>query len=284
MSQIRISSLASGLLLTLFVFTLSGCGDKNSLATFDSSTGKHVNPASWSLVPHKNAATANDEPCRECHGSDFKGGTSRVDCTTQCHLGDEKNVHPLIWGNSIDLLHAFYVTVNGTSRCGNASCHGTDLKGVASSGFSCTSCHIGDATHKHPLVGWSVSDFSIYSSHPAYVGVNTDTRCANAVCHGVNRDGAAPATGPSCSSCHLGNTGSGNNITYSVHPVIPAGRDWTFFHQDPSQYGNIPEAKCDIAPCHGDPNDRTKPFNPSIRAVVKSQGCDGLPCHGTHPL
>ena len=57
MSQIRPTSLALGLLLSMFMFSLSGCGDTNSQVTFGSDSGKH--PASW--LPSPLAATVGTE-------------------------------------------------------------------------------------------------------------------------------------------------------------------------------------------------------------------------------
>ena len=69
------------------------------------------------------------------------------------------SVHPVSWGTGtqIALNHAPYVATNGNTSCQNNYCHGSTLAGVAGSGPSCASCHLGGATSVHPL-DWSGSD------------------------------------------------------------------------------------------------------------------------------
>ena len=193
MSQIRTTSLALGLLLSMFMFSLSGCGDTNSQVTFGSDSGKH--PASWLPSGHTTAAKANFESCTECHGSDFSGGISQVACT-QCHLGNEEAVHPLGWGQFAYALHKPYVQQNGTTRCSTVDCHGVNLEGVAGSGPSCTSCHMGGAGSVHPL-SWN-ADITL---HGGFVGGNGTSACRNVVCHGANLQGVF-LSGPACNACH----------------------------------------------------------------------------------
>lgn len=138
MSQIRISSLFPGLLMSLALFLVSGCGDKNSQADLDPLLGTHS--AEWLPLGHKNSANENIEACTECHGSDFSGGISTISCT-KCHLGDYRSVHPIEWGNDVIARHKYYATQNGTTSCANIYCHGADLSGVVGSGPSCSSCH-----------------------------------------------------------------------------------------------------------------------------------------------
>ena len=266
MSQIRIPSLAIGLLPIMVVFTLSGCADNNSQATFEATTGKHTNDATLRIAGHSTVAKKTDETCKECHGEDLKGGISKVNCTTQCHLESADKVHKSAWGSFTYINHK---ETTDPSRCANASCH---AKGGAADKKDCaTACHIGDATNKH---GWGTSA-AIYSGHKAYVEANKDTTCANIACHGVNLDGAIqanglPATGPACDSCHLGNTGSGANIIYAVHPAIAAGNTWSVAHQNSS----IPRAKCDNLACHGVFDDA---FKPGVIKVDKT--CAATTCH-----
>lgn len=205
MSQIRIPSLASWLLLSLLVFALSGCGDKNSQAVLDSTTGKH--PASWLPVSHSVAAKSSPEACTECHGSDFTGGISKVACT-KCHLGNEREVHPLLWGQYAYALHGAYAKTNGTTSCSNTSCHGATLSGVSGSGPACMSCHMGSNTAIHPLT-W----IRIYTTAPGisptnlpdhgdYVNANSSASCVTSVCHGVGGVGVF-LSGRSCRACHV---------------------------------------------------------------------------------
>jgi hypothetical protein len=213
MSQIRIPSLAIWLLLSLSLVVLSGCGDKNSQAYLDSSSGAHS--ASWLPAGHATAASANLNACTECHGSDFTGGISKVACT-QCHLGNEETPHPLFWnytstkstawGTYDYAFHGVYAKQNGTVSCSVASCHGTDLKGVSGSGPSCTSCHK-DVMSAHP-VEWTVGLVhspggvsTVLPDHGNWVNNVESASCKNAVCHGTQGQGVF-LSGLACTSCH----------------------------------------------------------------------------------
>ncbi|OGR28256.1 MAG: hypothetical protein A2X83_05180 [Desulfuromonadales bacterium GWD2_54_10] len=200
MSQIRITSLALGLLLSLSA--LSGCGDRNSQATFDPATFKHVDPVTWKLSTHKTEALAHIENCTECHGSDFTGGISKVDCTSQCHLGGADSAHPLSWGKNTagdtsSIIIGHKNSVNPAS-CTTAACHAA---GGAAQQKLCTSCHV-NPTSKHP------EDFTLatsgFTSHANYVNANTNATCAVASCHGTDLLANSGAFGPSCHACHPG--------------------------------------------------------------------------------
>ncbi len=193
MSQIKTSSLAIATLLSLFVMALSGCGDRNSLADLNPVTGKHA--ADWLPKGHTVAVKDHGYACTECHGDDLGGGISKTACT-KCHLGNQQMVHPLKWGKFAYALHSQFVNQNGSSSCAVASCHGSDLNGVAGSGFSCSSCHLGGPTSAHPQA-WNRD---IISLHPA--GINGSfISCATAVCHGTDLKGVF-LSGPACNTCH----------------------------------------------------------------------------------
>lgn len=205
MSQIIKPSLALGLLLSLIVFMLSGCGDKNSQADLNPTSGKH--PSTWLPADHVVAAKDHPEACTECHGSDFTGGISNIACT-KCHLGNQEKVHPVLWGQYAYALHGSYVTQNGTASCANVSCHGTTLSGVSGSGPACLSCHMGSNTAIHPL-SWipryttapGISPTNL-PDHGAYVNNNGTGSCVNVVCHGASGQGVF-LSGRSCRACHV---------------------------------------------------------------------------------
>jgi len=204
MSQIKPISLRIGLVL-LFAQALGGCG---SNSTFTPTSGGAHNVAGWLPAVHATAANADMTSCAECHGSDFSGGISKVACT-QCHLGDQQNVHPLNWGYLAYAQHPDYVKQNGISSCNNAYCHGTNLTGVTNSGPSCSSCHLGGPMQVHPgNSGDATTDFNNWAKntaspnfHGTYVANNGLTTCSNAVCHGANLQGVYES-GQSCTTCH----------------------------------------------------------------------------------
>ena len=193
----------------LLMFSLAGCGDKNAQGVFSADSGG-VHLTGWLPGGHMAAAKANIDSCTECHGGDFAGGISRVSCT-RCHLGNQQDVHPLAWGNLAYARHPAFVKQNGTAACSNIYCHGTTLAGVASSGPSCTSCHIGGQQAVHPsgVQTWLPQPPGIpgaasapAGSHGAYVKQFASTAsCQNAVCHGANLQGV-DQSGLSCLTCH----------------------------------------------------------------------------------
>lgn len=215
MSQIRIPSLALGLLLLLSLFVL-GCGDKNSQADFDPASGRHLE--SWLPSGHTNAAKAHVEDCTECHGSDLSGGVAKIACT-KCHLGSPSSPHPVFWnytatkptawGTYAYAFHGAYAKQNTTKSCAIASCHGTDLQGVSGSGPSCTSCHK-DVMSTHP-VEWEVRLSTspqgiptLLPDHGRWVNETESASCRNIVCHGPQAQGVV-LSGYACSACHNSN-------------------------------------------------------------------------------
>ena len=183
-----------GFLLLIGLAMLAGCGTPNDNAPFPSDAQKHT--ADWLPADHMNAANANIESCKECHGSDLLGGISNSSCL-QCHLGGVTAVHPLTWNQPIALNHSPYVDANGTAACANASCHGSSLGGVANSGPSCSSCHIGGPLAIHPA-DWAGQ---ISTKHGEYAITNTAISCRNMYCHGQDLLGV-PDVSPPCNVCH----------------------------------------------------------------------------------
>ena len=233
MSQITKTSLTFALLLLLSVVTIAGCGSSNSQSAFDSSTGKH--PAGWLPAGHKSEAVVNLDNCTQCHGADYKGGISKVSCTN-CHIGNQKSIHPTAWGPFTDVLHATFVRSEGTSTCANLSCHGAALTGITGSGPSCTLCHLGGVNSFHPAAWGASADLL----HKNYVRVEGTTGCATASCHGIDLAGTG-GTGPSCTLCHLGGVDS-------FHPT-EWGTSVNLLHKD---YVRVKGTTgCATASCHG---------------------------------
>jgi hypothetical protein len=222
--------------IILSVFFLHGCGSStaNPQASFNSGTSTSQHPAGWQTSGHMTAAQTDMTACTACHGSDYSGGISKVSCT-QCHLGGVSSVHPVVWSQMTVTAHGSYVTANGNTSCSNAACHGPDLSGVAGSGPSCSSCHIGGTGSVHPP-DWGTLT---YYYHSLYVQANGTTTCATANCHGTDLTGVA-GSGPSCTQCHLGGVNS-------VHPV-----EWTSDITLHKNYvANLGTGSCATAVCHG---------------------------------
>jgi len=210
MSPIKLSLLIISLAIAI---ALVGCGDKNPQAVFNSNSGTHL--ASWLPAGHAVAAKAHLDTCTKCHGGDFSGGISTIACT-QCHLGSEEAPHPIFWnytttqptawGRYAYAFHGSYVKQKGTTSCAVASCHGSDLLGVAGSGPSCKSCHK-DILSIHP-VEWTIGlahspggATTTLPDHGPWAGINGFASCENIVCHGPQGDGVF-LSGLACSACH----------------------------------------------------------------------------------
>ncbi len=207
-----------------------GCNSQNSQSILNPDTGKH--PTGWLPAAHVAAARSDIDTCATCHGSDLTGGISRVSCTS-CHIGSSTTIHPSSWV-PIYSTHGPYAKANTAAACANQYCHGPSLSGVAGSGPSCTSCHLGGPTSIHPA-DWA----PVYTTHGAYVTANSTTSCANQYCHGPSLSGVA-GSGPSCTSCHLGGP-------TSVHPA-----DWTPIYTTHGPYVNANSTSaCANQYCHG---------------------------------
>ena len=209
MPQIKTVSLSLAVLSSLALLALSGCGDVNSQANLDTTTGKHV--AGWLLDGHNTAARADLTGCTDCHGSDLTGGIAKVSCT-QCHETSTSK-HPVLWGGLAYALHAGYVAANSNASCATVVCHGTALTGVTSSGPACTNCHMAGTALAPQTHAWvATTTAGQIAGHVNYFDTTPGTSfttCRNAACHGATLQGAF-ASGPSCisSGCH----GSGNPL------------------------------------------------------------------------
>lgn len=81
------------------------------------------------------------DSCTECHGTDLKGGISKISCYS-CHSGPDGTVgHPDGWlsqNSNLSNYHGRYAKDYATA-C--TACHGPDLRGPALP--SCYNCHDG---------------------------------------------------------------------------------------------------------------------------------------------
>ncbi|GAB4390359.1 MAG: hypothetical protein Kow0025_21850 [Thermodesulfovibrionales bacterium] len=161
-----------------------------------------IHPAAWAdlaAVRHGPFVEQNgNSSCSVavCHGAALGGVQGSGPSCTLCHVETADDVHPVAWGDFDYGLHGVYVFQNGTGACENAACHGASLGGVAESGPSCTSCHLGGVFSFHP-VEWD-QDFLL---HADFVTQNGASSCRNAACHGANLQGVV-LSGPPCSLCH----------------------------------------------------------------------------------
>lgn len=205
--------------ILLFSVMLWGCGKGNPAAPVTVENTKKQHPADWAnplnhgantgLGAKASAASGGGmDNCRSCHGSDFKGGISKVSCfnNAACH------------GATVAAAHAKKPwsgprgTVVGTHKSadpGNATacfiCHAagnnSTLKptavpapGAKPSCFNNTLCHA-EGAHAFPFPGAAhAPGGSFLAGAPPY------NNCSG--CHDTTVAGAAYGFRPDCSACH----------------------------------------------------------------------------------
>lgn len=276
--------------ITAACCALLACGKATDQAPALGSSGKH--PDSW-LTGHRFAYQQNRDQCRECHGIDFKGGISKVDCFNQaglgqCHAGGHgpRNVpHQLPFKDG---------TIHGPAAKKDLaycqSCHGTAGGPGSNPRFNvplgslikgCEDCHKSLTAHP-PLPGAT----SGWPGHPT--AINMGNSCT--LCHGIDLTGAL-GVGPGCNKCHT-----------ALKPgTIPAPGACVSCHANPPASGNhsIHNALAGVTnvcnTCHdGAGNGTAKHRNgttdvafatsynaKSGTAVRNSDGsCSNVSCHG----
>jgi hypothetical protein len=213
MSQV---SLKHGLAALIVGLALFGCSDPRS-QVFNSDTGKHA-PEWASPDVHGPSAKRADgfSLCADCHGADFSGGISSVDCSS-CHGGSAP--HPVSWTTGTR-KHS------GTDQSNAAVCAGCHANGAnspiappappAPAGttpgcFNNTLCH-GQAGH---AAGWSnpANHGAAAKQAPGTSVMEGFSGCQS--CHGTTFAGQGAArTCLQDSLCH------GATVT-SPHPQTP---------------------------------------------------------------
>jgi hypothetical protein len=149
---------------------------------------------------------------------------------SQSNFDSSTGKHPSGW------LPDGHMTVAKASLETCTQCHGADYSGGISK-IACTDCHIGNQQSIHPT-SWGPFGFIL---HADYVNTNTNSTCANALCHGAQLNGVG-GTGPSCTSCHMGGVAS-------MHPLwgTPAYATHGSFVKNNSN----DTSGCANAKCHG---------------------------------
>ncbi|MBW6485343.1 MAG: hypothetical protein K0B01_04235 [Syntrophobacterales bacterium] len=163
--------------------------------------GNHASyhPTQWGAYAyalHGSYAKANGTAgcaTASCHGTNLAGVFQSGPSCSACHLGGPNAYHPPEWTTLPGTSHGNYAKTNGTAGCATASCHGANLDGVFQSGRSCSDCHLGGPTSKHPLE-WSDNS----SLHEGYVAANGISSCSVLACHGSQ----IIAGSSGCSACH----------------------------------------------------------------------------------
>jgi hypothetical protein len=158
---------------------------------------------------HPIDAKMNTEDCRECHGENLDGGTSRVSCDS-CHLADWREDCTYCHGGEDSQNGAPPRDIDGTTDADDTSfwAHATHTTETDGPAYACTECHVErttvtDAGHLFDdTPGRAEVDFSAGISEGA---VWSNGSCTNAYCHGDGQEtGDQELDGGDvvCGDCH----------------------------------------------------------------------------------
>lgn len=172
---------------------------------------------------HGIAAQQNADPCKSCHGSDFKGGVSGVSCS-RCHFGPTGTRIPPgeVWAHG-SVPHGTLLPY--LAVCG--ACHERNRL-YGNGPRTCHDCHLA-ATH--PLgEAWLDKTVAGYHGTAARAGLD---QCRD--CHG--RDLLGGPSGVGCQGCHFDALGS----------RIPPGSSWS---HGLAAHGTFAAAQAQCSACH----------------------------------
>lgn len=189
--------------IALLAGLAGACGTANDSApTVDPVRGKH--PSTWAY-DHRAYYHDNQSQCFDCHGSDLKGGITRIDCFNQaadarCHA-DNHAPRPITPDHVANFrtptLHGPVARQNLRS-C--QACHGQPgISGtnprynlpIGSLPNGCETCHPIRAGHPAPWANHRLATIETVS------GTEKISMCD--ICHGISLAGGS---GPKCSKCH----------------------------------------------------------------------------------
>jgi hypothetical protein len=255
------------------IVSVVGCkSTPNSQALINPDTGKHAD--GW-ITAHPAYYIADPTQCTDCHGTDLRGGITRISCFSadlngvSCHaLGPAG--HPANW--ALPAQHGAMaknapsrIPISGFSTC--QLCHGTDLLG-GSVGISCKSCH---TSAPHPTAWLPTSTYKHNTTDQANAQV-----CADCHANGANSPIPAPPTPPAGTPIGCFN----NTLCHSV--LHPAG--WS----SPSQHGasakaapnaSAPSGFSVCQTCHG--NDFKG--GTALQTCLNTAACHGTGVMSPHP-
>lgn len=307
----------STLLVTILIFQIvvAACSTGNDSAILiDPVTGKHS--AGWLVAAtggtHPDAARASAfATCRECHGTDLRGGIVLVSCFSNdrngisCHPAGPVG-HPLGWREPAQHGQAGAKAAPGVSSgfayC--ASCHGAQF--TNGSVLSCLSCH----THApHPDKPWRGTTATL-TTHTTTDAGNAP-QCVQCHANGANSSivpspPALSGTAPGCFNntlCHgpksahaFPNPGANHRTTTAVAECLGCHQMGTSGSAYPVAAGTPPNCRsCHLAAnpavgnhcadCHGDatgrPNGSAFP-NRAGRHSLHFGEVAGLTCDACH--
>ncbi len=191
---------SAGLLL-LLAAAAAGCSSATTTGSLVNAAGNH--PANF-VSTHPEFALPDGTACKECHGSDLKGGISRVSCFTAsrngvgCHAGGPA-FHPLDWLNKTS------ANFHGTAFAGNVLINGLACAGCHDPtnppGYNCLQCHFTQTGGRVPAGSSYVHGQTTGHSAFGPLDVLNAVTSVCTSCHAINNTfGHMPQ--PFCHNCH----------------------------------------------------------------------------------
>jgi hypothetical protein len=215
---------------------------------------------------------ADNDACAACHGSDFSGGSSAVDCDN-CHFGPTGAKTPpgSSWIHA-EQPHDDPALSDAAAVCN--TCH-DQLRAYGLGPEACHDCH-GTSTHAVP-----------YTRHESTSNLPDD--CA--VCHGVDLKGdqcpacvtchtaGSPIALTNCTSCHdnppSGSAEPNRRGSHDVHVPLVAGSCDACHEGAGTQAGSHFDQTVDVSMSSAyDAQGGTAAYHPSGRT------CSNVSCHG----
>jgi predicted CxxxxCH...CXXCH cytochrome family protein len=258
----------------------AGCSSAATTVTLVDASGNH--PAGF-LSTHSASALPDGSACKECHGSDLRGGIVNVSCFSAsrngvaCHASGPA-FHPANWvdtkarGTSAWHGDAFLgnVLVNGVA-C--SSCHTLGTSGTPGTG-KCVTCHFtytATPVRRIPVGNPTVHNWTSFQtaghSDPAFANDNV----VNAVCIACHETNIRFANPPQeCHNCH--------GAAPAFHPA-----GWG----DPTQHGaaakDAPSANRGFPFCQGC-HGTGFAGSGTAPSCINNAACHGLSGNPTTPL
>ncbi|MBN1301522.1 MAG: hypothetical protein JW995_09940 [Melioribacteraceae bacterium] len=211
---------------------LSSCSDVKEDITVPAAVSIHgkgvLTPESAEF--HGRLDESGLEVCRECHATNFSGGSSHKSCV-ECHADIAIHKSGILDEQSAD-FHGKYLAAANKDMSACTMCHGTNYQGGLSSP-TCSTCHSTISVHKAGILDPASSAF--HGKYMQALGVDMET-CGS--CHGAVFTGGLAA--PTCAECHRG---------ISVHQAGMLDQASPNFHGKYIGSNNIDLSTCST--CHG---------------------------------
>lgn len=209
--------------------------------------------------------------CAQCHGDDFRGGTSGTSCY-QCHNGPSGHPDGFLDTQSRS-FHGVAIAALGWNMTSCQTCHGTDYAG-GDAGLSCLDCHTGTPEACNTCHGSGDQ-----GAPPPDLDGNTGTNFKGVGAHAIHLAGDALTNGFSCSECHV--VPQSLYDTGHVDSELPAEISFGTLATDSSRVTPTWDGNdnCSNVYCHGAFDLGAQPY--SVSWTIGDTECGA--CHGLPP-